>query len=452
MRQLVHFKASQVNSLMALVIFLLTACTKEERATFSDDVNKSTVENGSIAIDWMRLAVSITPEIPGYTPPIAARAFGYLGLGLYESVAQGIDGYPSFQGKLNGLSSQSLPAIHEGGEVSWHLVVNESMHYLFGKFYRNVSPATRERIEAFYNEQKNVYSTGVQQDIIEKSLMYGAMMGKAIYNYSVTDGQDQAYLNNYPIEYSVPQGQGLWAPTSNHIKRPLLPYWGDVRCFMQHASAMEMPTPPNFSTDPGSQFYANALDVRNRVRNLDVNSETMVKFWNDDQNQSLTTAGHMMSILSDILSQESRDLAFTAKAFAKLGLSLHDATVAAWKVKYKYNILRPETYIKENIDRDFLPLVDPQATPEYSSSSSALGMASAEVLSEIFGFNYAFTDRTHENRKDIDGTPRSFKSFQQMADEIASSCLYGGIHYRFSLEAGQEQGAVIGKNINKIKI
>ncbi|MBK9107003.1 MAG: vanadium-dependent haloperoxidase [Saprospiraceae bacterium] len=451
MRQLVHFKASLVNCLLAAVVFL-TACTKEERTTFSEEVNKSTVENGSIAIEWMRLAARITPEIPGYTPPIAARAFGYLGLGLYESVAQGIDGYPSFQGKLNGLSSQSLPVIHEGGQVSWALVINESMHYLFGKFYRNVTPETHAHIESFYNDNKLTLSAGLSTDVIEKSLMYGAMMGKAIYNYSMTDGQDEAYLNNYPLAYSVPQGQGLWAPTSNHIKRPLLPYWGEVRCFLQHEHVMDMPTPPAFSTAPGSQFYANALDVRNRVRNLDRNSETMVKFWNDDQNQSITTAGHMVNILSDILSNESRDLAFTAKAYAKLCISLHDATVAAWKVKYKYNILRPETYIRENIDGDFLPLVDPQATPEYSSSSSAVGMASSEVMSEIFGYNYAFTDRTHENRKDIDGTPRSFKSFQQMADEIASSCLYGGIHYRFSLEAGQEQGSIIGRNVNKLKI
>lgn len=451
MRHLVHFKSSPVNYLM-VVIFLLTACTKEESIPTISELSKSYSESGKVALDWIDLAVSITPEVPGYTPPIAARTFGYLGLGLYESVALGIDGHPTFQGKLNGLSSSSLPLIYEGGEVNWSLVVNESMHYLFGKFYKNIPVRVHERIEQLYQDTKLSLTASLDEAIVTKSIQFGAMMGKAIYNYSVTDQQESAYLNNYPAGYSTPTGQGLWAPTSNQIKRPLLPYWGDVRCFISHESVMEMPTPPSYSTSPQSQFFANALDVRNRVRNLDVVTETLVKFWNDDQNYSITTAGHMMAILTDILRAESKDLAFCCKAYAKLGMSMHDATVAAWRVKYRYNILRPETYIRENIDKDFLPLIDPQATPEYSSSSTALGMAAAEVLSDLFGYQYAFTDRTHEHRKDIDGNPRSYRSFHQMAEEIGNSCLYGGIHYRFSLEAGQQQGSAIGQNIVKLKI
>lgn len=451
MRHLVHFKSSLVNYLM-VAIFFLAACTKEESVPNISELSKSTAESGKVAQDWMELAVSITPEVPGFTPPIAARVFAYLGLGLYESVAQGIDGHPSFQGKLSGLAANSLPVIYEGGEVNWSLVTNECMHYLFGKFFKNVPVRIHDRIEQMYQETKTTLSASLDEAVVSKSQLYGAMMGKAIFNYSVTDGQETAYLNNYPANYSVPTGQGLWAPTSNQIKRPLLPYWGDVRCFISHESVMEMPTPPTFSTSPQSQFFANALDVRNRVRNLDASTEAMVKYWNDDQNYSITTAGHMMTLLTDLLRSETRDLAFTAKAYATLGMSMHDATVAAWRVKYRYNILRPETYIRENIDAQFLPLIDPQATPEYSSSSTALGMAAAEVLGDIFGYQYAFTDKTHEYRKDLDGSPRSYRSFHQMAEEIGNSCLYGGIHYRFSLEAGQQQGSAIGRNYVALKI
>lgn len=450
MRQLVHFKASLVNSLLAVMV-LLSACTKEERTSINE-LSKTNLESGQVANDWIALGVQLTPDMPGYTPPIAARTFAYLGLGLFETVAMGIDGKPTMQGRLNGLSSHSLPILYEGGEVSWSLAVNECMFVLFNKFYRNATPASKQAILDLHSKTKNSLSANYSADVAEKSIMYGDMMAKAIYNYSLTDGQDDAFLNNYPSNYSSPSGQGLWAPTSNEIKRPLLPFWGDVRCFVPHNDLMEMSTPPAFSTAPNSQFYANALDVHNRVRNLNAETVEMVKYWNDDQDQSLTTAGHMMAILTSILMDEKRDLAFTATAYAKLGICLHDATVSSWRVKYKYNILRPETYIKENIDKDFISLIEPQATPEYSSSSTAVGMASSEVLSELFGYNYAFTDKTHQFRKDIEGTPRSFKSFQQMADEISMSSLYGGIHYRFSLEAGQEQGAFIGTLINKLKI
>ncbi len=450
MRQLVQFKTSLVNCLSVAILFL-AACTKEETTSFSE-LSKANTESGKVALDWMRLSVQLTPEMPGYTPPIAARTFAYLGLGIYESVVLGIEGQPSFKGKITGLDATALPVLYEGGEVRWSLAVNECMKELFGKFYRNAAPAAVERINKLHAESKELYSLGLSADVIQKSIQFGQMMAKAIYNYSLTDGQDEAYLNNYPSNYTFPEGQGIWDPSSSHIKKPMLPYWGDVRCFLKHASDMDMPSPPAFSTLTNSQFYANALDVRNRVRNLDENTETMVKFWNDDQDYAITMAGHMEAILISILESENKDLAFTANAFAKIGMSMHDATVNAWRVKYKYNILRPETYIRENIDKDFLALINPQSTPEYSSSSSALAMACSEVLSSLFGYNYAFTDRTHEYRKDIDGTPRSYKSFQQMADEIAQSFLYGGIHYRFSLEAGQQQGAFIGKQMIKLGI
>ncbi|MEO0779731.1 MAG: phosphoesterase, partial [Bacteroidota bacterium] len=68
-----------------------------------------------------------------------------------------------------------------------------------------------------------------------------------------------------------------------------------------------------------------------------------------------------------------------------------------------------------------------------------------------FGENYAFVDRTHITRTDIDGSARSFSSFYEFADEAAISRLYGGIHYRAAIELGVEQGIEIGKNIGTLQ-
>ena len=447
MRQLVHFMASPVNYVV-MAILLLAACNKDERTI--SEFSKANAESSKVATDWMALSLELTKETPGYTSPIASRAFAYFGIAIYETVILGIDGQTSLQGQIAGLPSQSLPKIYEGGEVNWSLAVNECMNHLFVNFYRNAPPAGLKEIKDLYNLHKASVPDQMDPAIIKKSTQFGLMMGKAIYDYSITDGQEEAFLNNYPTSYSAPQGQGLWAPTSSQLKKPLLPYWGEVRTFIPLSDDMDPTIPPAYSTSSNSVFYAAALDVRNRVRNLDDPIVTLVKYWNDDQDRSISVSGHIMSILIDILAKEQKDLAFAAKAFVKLGIGLHDATVASWKVKYKYNMQRPESYIKENIDRDFISLINTQATPEYSASPSAVGMTGSEVLNQLFGYNYAFTDRTHQYRKDIDGTPRSFQSFQHMADEINNSNLYGGIHYRFSLEAGQLQGTQIGKNVNRL--
>ena len=450
MRHLVQFKASPVNYCLMVALLLMTACTKDESSVVISELSKTKLENGKIANDWMALSLQLTSETPGYTAPIASRVYAYLGLAIYETVQLGMDRQPSLQGKLNGLSNNSLPIIAEGGEVSWSLAVNDCMYALFNHFYRNTAPAGLRKIQDLYQTNDIELSKTVNPDIARKSRLFGQMMGKAIYEYSLTDGQDLAYLNNYPVNYTPPQGQGLWAPTSNQIKKPLLPYWGEVRSFVKESEEIDLNTPPTYSKSTSSVFYAYALDVRNRVKNLDANTVSMVKYWNDDQDNAISVSGHMMAILVSILNKENKDLAFTAKAYVMLGIGLHDATVAAWKVKYKYNMLRPETYIRENIDADFESLISSQATPEYSASPSAVAMTSSEILNELFGYNYAFTDRTHEFRKDINGAPRAYKSFQQMADEINMSSLYGGIHYRFSLEAGQKQGTYIGKTINSL--
>lgn len=443
MRHLVQFKASPVNFCLMVALLFLAACTKDDRTIVISELSKTNLESGKIATDWMNLSLQLTSETPGYTSPIASRVYAYLGLAIYETVVLGIDQQASLQGKLNGLPVNSLPIIYEGGEVNWSVAVNESMNYLLTRYYRNAPPAGVKKIQDLYKENVNAFSTIISPAIFKKSSQFGEMMGKAIHDYSMTDGQDEAYLNNYPTSYSAPKGQGLWSPTSSQIKKPLLPYWGEVRTFLSSSNDLEMGTPPSYSTSTNSVFYAYALDVRNRVKNLDELTENMVKYWNDDQDRSISTSGHMMAIMISILTKENKDLAFTAKAFVKLGIGIHDATVTAWRVKYKYNMQRPETYIKENIDGDFISLINSQATPEYSASPSSVAMTSAEIFSDLFGFNYAFTDRTHEFRKDINGSPRSYKTFQQMADEINMSSLYGGIHYRFSLEAGQKQGTYI---------
>jgi hypothetical protein len=68
--------------------------------------------------------------------------------------------------------------------------------------------------------------------------------------------------------------------------------------------------------------------------------------------------------------------------------------------------------------------------------------AAAVVLTDEFGPNFAFVDSTEAAY----GLPaRSFRSFEQAAAEAAISRLYGGIHYRRSIEQGAIQGRKVGQ-------
>jgi membrane-associated phospholipid phosphatase len=106
-----------------------------------------------------------------------------------------------------------------------------------------------------------------------------------------------------------------------------------------------------------------------------------------------------------------------------------------------YNLLRPVTYIQQLFDPGWLPLLVTPPFPEYPSGHSVQSGAAFEVLTDLFGPSYAFTDNTHDNRGLV---PRSFGSFLLAAQEAAVSRLYGGIHFRAAIENGLAQGRCIG--------
>jgi membrane-associated phospholipid phosphatase len=97
--------------------------------------------------------------------------------------------------------------------------------------------------------------------------------------------------------------------------------------------------------------------------------------------------------------------------------------------------------IRAHLNPGFEPLLITPPFPEYPSGHSTQSGAAAEVLTDLFGEDFAFTDRTHED----DGLPaRSFPSFRAAAEEAALSRLYGGIHFRSAIEQGLAQGRCIG--------
>ncbi|MEK7254452.1 MAG: vanadium-dependent haloperoxidase, partial [Bacteroidota bacterium] len=208
---------------------------------------------------------------------------------------------------------------------------------------------------------------------------------------------------------------------------------------------------PEFSTDPTSAFYAEAFEVYTVTSSLTDEQIKIAHFWSDDPGKTGTPPGHSISVASQVLALENASLEEAAETFAKVGLAVHDAFISCWKCKYDYNLMRPVTFILEHFDDTYTTLLTTPPFPEYTSGHSVQSGASAQVLTDLFGDNYAFTDHTHEARTDIDGSPRSFDSFFEMAEEAAISRLYGGIHFNAAIENGVEQGKQIGQQIGGLE-
>jgi hypothetical protein len=431
--------------LLALAAILLigeAGCQKDPEVVTAK--NAETYKNDAPTA-WFDLERRLVKETAGFTPPVVARAFGYTGVALYETVAQGTDDYKSLAGQINGLTS--VPQIDPTQRYHWQVAANSTLADIIRSLFPTATAANKARIDSleqvFYTQ--SVADTDIET--IQRSVAFGRDVAKAIYSYSRTDGQDLAFSNNFPA-YTIPTGPGLWVPTAAGQK-PLQPYWGSVRPFRSENVDLPnlLPAPIEYSETPGSPFYVQGQAFFTACTSATAEHQTIAKFWSDDPVTTSTPPGHSMSILTLVLRRQNASLPKAAEGYAKLGIALHDAFISCWKAKYIYNVLRPVTYCKAMFDPNFTPLLSTPPFPEYPSGHSVQSGAMSTVLTSLFGENYSFTDNTHQNRTDIDGTPRFFPSFRAAADEAAISRLYGGIHYQEAIDKGVTQGEKIGNNV-----
>ncbi|MDP9433073.1 MAG: phosphatase PAP2 family protein [Actinomycetota bacterium] len=143
-----------------------------------------------------------------------------------------------------------------------------------------------------------------------------------------------------------------------------------------------------------------------------------------------------MLIAAQAAQQQRLDLARTVEAMAWLGVALFDSFLNCWTWKYRYNLVRPITYIRRYVDPTWSTFVNTPQFPEHTSGHSVSSRAAAGVLTAVLG-PMPFIDNSHAPRA---MPARSFSSFAAAADEAAQSRLYGGIHYPTGIEAGKACG------------
>lgn len=435
--------------MLTLFMFYLSSCKKDKDP---DPVSTTASYSSEVVQDWMDLSFKITKATPGFTPPVAARAFGYTGLAVYEATRPGMNGFSSMAGQVNGLTIGAIPQTDTDEDYHWGLVANNALAAIFRGCYVAAKADNETDIASLENHYNVEFAADISKEVYDRSVAYGKAVGEAIHGYATSDGQAMCHNSNFPTSYSPPTGTGMWVSTPPGFQSALQPYWGDVRPFLTaNVNNTQPAEPPAFSMTAGSQFYIETQEVYDAVQNLTAEQKTIAEFWSDDPGATATPPGHSISILKQVLNKEGANLQTAAVAYAKLGMAVHDAFVSCWKAKFAHNLVRPITVIHEHMDSTFTIPLNTPPFPEYTSGHSVQSGAAAQVLTDIFGDDYAFTDQTHKDRTDIDGSPRSFDSFFDFADEAAISRLYGGIHYRSAIDLGVTQGKAVGKNISALK-
>jgi hypothetical protein len=115
--------------LVGLTALLASGCGDEApNAPDEDAPPAASTFDSAVPRAWFELALTLTRTTPGFTPPVASRAFAYEGIALYEAVVPGIAGHRSLRGLVHGLIV--LPELPHDANVHWPSAANAALAFM----------------------------------------------------------------------------------------------------------------------------------------------------------------------------------------------------------------------------------------------------------------------------------------------------------------------------------
>lgn len=381
-----------------------------------------------------------------FSAPAASRIYAYTAISAYEAIVPGYANYKSFHGKLNNMPE--MPAISNFNEIDFELAGIFALYYTAQSFIFSVD-VIQEKINIL-QQQKNA---GGNELIVQATQLYAKNVSDKIIAWSKGDNYDKTRNKE---RYIVKDFPAAWKPTGPDYGAAIEPYWGELRTFIIDTKMINnLIEPPHFNTDSNSIFYAQANEVFTTVNNLTEEQAEIANFWDDNPftityvghlqyaKKRISPAGHWLNIAGTALVQTGASNIQSAYVYALCAITIADATVAAWQLKYDFNLIRPETYIQTYMNSGWEPYIITPAFPEYPSGHSTVSAACATILTYCIGDNFSFSDSIESAYGYL---PRNFPSFQAAANEASMSRLYAGIHFRAALM----DGATYGNNIAEV--
>ena len=146
-----------------------------------------------------------------------------------------------------------------------------------------------------------------------------------------------------------------------------------------------------------------------------------------------------------------------ARFFALAFTSIADAVQTGMSAKYYFSFWRPLHSIpRADTDNNASTVADTAWTPllnvnhpEYPAGHGFVGAGSmVEAVRAYFGTDYVSWTLTTVGVTGLTQPSRSYTSLTALANDIKNARIYGGLHYRFSVDAGQSQGRSVASYIN----
>jgi hypothetical protein len=276
----------------------------------------------------------------------------------------------------------------------------------------------------------------------------GKKVGAAVLAWRANDGAATANPQPPPLLASVLPG--IWRPTASGPAQ--FSEFGLAEPFAVLTTTQFLPVPPPQLESAEYADGFNEVKTKGRATGATRTPEQTrfaQLFAGVGTFANVTNAFRLWhNVARDVAQDRSLSLVQTARLFALLSASIHDSLQTAHTSKFVYRLWRPETAIDQAaVDNNdataaeslWPPLIPTPPYPSHSSNMACIGVGASRMLANVFhSDDQAFTATWYTGASPpavVHSQP--YQSFSALAEDQGNSRVWGGIHFRFELDASQ---------------
>jgi hypothetical protein len=368
-------------------------------------------------LSWNAFAVNLIVGAEKKQPPEAFVYATYTQAAVYDAVVAIRGGMPAY-----------LPGLRHRPHASVDAAVAAAAYGVLSHFF----PDQQSVLNA-------EYATSLADVPVGEAKDSGVALGAGAADVVLAARSDDGFTRT--VTYPPAIGVGLWQPTPPAFLPAQAPQLATMRPFLLASAAQfRPPPPPALNSDVWAQDY-NEVKNLGSVTSLTRTAEqtATARFW----------TGHGLTMYNQLFRQlatsHQLDAAKTARLLVAEDMVSADAFIACFDAKYHYGLWRPVTAIRAGdtdgrqdtaADPTWTPVITTPNHPEYPSNHGCGSAATAAVTASFLGTEDVSVDLFSPATT----TTRHFDTVADWLTSVANGRIWGGIHYRFSTDAGVHLG------------
>lgn len=394
-----------------------------------------TYDDPAVVTEWNQILQSNIPATAGV---FSFRYYAMLHIAMFDAVNSIERNYRPYYTRVHAFPGASA-------EAAAAQAAHDVLVALIPAGAANFDAALKARLSALHGKH------------VAQGVLVGKKVAQVVLKRRLNDGFE---LPNPP--YAPPALPGWWQPTAPGQVAAAV-HFGSIKPFALPTPTLYLPDAPPLLN---SAWYAADVNEVKEIGSATSATRTadqtlVARLFAGPPNYAPNPFALWSRVAQDIVKQEGMSLTEAARLFAHLSVAMNDGLQTAHTSKYVYGLWRPVTAIRRAdedtndltaLDPAWTPLLGTPPYPSHSSNLTCIGASAARVLARTLESDATAFSVTWTGLAGNPNVTRSYDSFSQLAEEGGVSRIYGGIHFRFEIDASYASCTKVGDYVFENKM